>query len=47
MVLGVQCLLGAGRAVQVVLRAAVDRKRRDVQDTSNGLTFADLMTYCF
>ena len=37
-VLGVQCLLGEGRAFQVVLRAAVDRKRRDVQDTSKGMT---------
>ena len=38
-VLGVQYLLGEGRAVQVVLRAVVDWKRGDVEETSKGMTW--------
>ena len=38
-VLGVQCLLREGRAVQVVLRAVVDWKRESVEETSKGMTW--------
>ena len=45
-VLDVQCLLGQGRAVQVVLRAVVDWKRRDVED-QEGDDMADVMKDSF
>ena len=38
-VVGVQCCLGEGRTVQVVLRAVVDWKRGDVETTNMGVTW--------
>ena len=45
-VLGVQCRLGEGRAVQVVLRV-VDWKRECDAETSKGDDMADQMTDYF
>ena len=42
-VLGVLCLHGEGCAVQAVLRAVVDWKKGDVEETSKEM-MADLMT---
>ena len=39
MVVGVQCCLGEGRAVQVVLRAVVDWKTGGVETTNTGVTW--------
>ena len=42
--LGVQCRLGEGRAVQVVLRVVVDWKREGEAEISKEMTMADQMT---